>query len=78
VDGVGLFLLLIFFGTLALLSSGGRSRADLIARRHSDARVEATLYRTIRTDATGMLMCRRCGAESPEQSGSCRRCGATL
>lgn len=77
-DGVGLFLLLVFFGMLALLNSGGRSRADLIGRRQSDARIEASLHRTVRTDATGMLRCRRCGADGPEQAGTCRRCGATL
>ncbi len=78
VDGVGLLLLILFFGMVALLSGSGRSRQDLLLRHHSDARVNASLYRTTRTDATGMLMCRRCGVESAEQAGSCPRCGASL
>lgn len=77
-DGVGLLLLILFFGMVALISGTGRSRQDLILRRQSDARVNASLHRTTRTDATGMLMCRRCGTESPEQAGSCPRCGASL
>ncbi len=77
-DGVGIVLLILFFGMVALLSGTGRSRQDAITRRQSDAKVNASLYRTIRTDATSMVMCRRCGAESPEQVGSCPRCGASL
>ncbi len=78
VDGVALVLLILFFGMVAVLSGTGRSRRDMILRRQSDARVNSSLYRTIRTDATGMLTCRRCGAEGPEQAGSCPRCGASL
>ena len=77
-DGVGLLLLILFFAMVALLSGSGRSRQEMLMRRQSDARVNDSLYRTIRTDATGMLTCRRCGAESPEQSGTCPRCGAAL
>ncbi len=76
-DGVSLLLLIVFFGMLAVISGTGRSRRDSL-QRQSDARVNASLYKTTHTDATGMLMCRRCGAESPERAGTCPRCGASL
>ncbi len=34
--------------------------------------------RTIHTDATGMLLCRSCGASASERAGCCPRCGAML
>lgn len=77
-DGVGLLLLLVFFGMIAILSAPARSRQDMILRRQSDARIHDSLYKTVHTDATGMLVCRRCGAESAERAGACPRCGATL
>ncbi len=77
-DGVGLLLLLLFFALIAVLSGTGRSRRDAILRRQSDAHLNESLYRSVRTDATGMLTCRRCGTESSEQAGSCPRCGASL
>ena len=76
-DGVGLLVLLLVFGSLALFGGTGRARHDLL-RRQGDARIDAALYHTRQTDATGMLMCRRCGTESPERAGACPRCGAAL
>lgn len=76
-DGVGLLILLLVFASLALFSGSSRARQDFL-RRQGDARIEATLYRSTRTDATGMLMCRRCGTESAERAGACPRCGASL
>ena len=32
----------------------------------------------LQTDATGVLMCRRCGASASERSGRCPSCGAGL
>jgi ribosomal protein L40E len=77
VDGVGLFVLLLVFGTLALFTGTGRARNELL-RRQGEARIDAALYRTTQTDATGMVVCRRCGAEGSERAGTCRRCGASL
>jgi uncharacterized paraquat-inducible protein A len=78
VDGAGILLLIVFFAMIAVLSGTGRSRQDLLLRKQSDSRVNDSIYKSIRTDATGMLICRRCGAESPEHTGSCPRCGASL
>ena len=76
-DGVGLFLLLLVFGSLALFTGTSRARSEFL-RRQGDAGIDAALYRTTPTDATGVLMCRRCGAEGSERAGVCRRCGAAL
>ena len=77
-DGVTIFLLVLFVVTLAVLSAGGRSRRDYLLRRQNDTRIEAQLHRTTTTDATGMLVCRRCGTESHERARACPRCGAPL
>ena len=66
------------FAGLALLAGGGRSRRDKFLRRQTDPRFDADVYRTTRTDATGVLTCRRCGAEGSERAGACPRCGAAL
>ena len=76
-DGVGLFVLLLVFGSLALFGGTGRARNELL-RRQGDARIDADLYRATQTDATGVVLCRRCGTEGSERSGTCRRCGAAL
>ena len=76
-DGVGILVLLIVFGSLALFAGSGRARNELL-RRQGEEGIEAALNRTTRTDATGVVMCRRCGAEGPERVGACPRCGASL
>ena len=76
-DGVGLLVLLIVFGSLAVFAGSGRARNDLL-RRQGDSRIDAALHRTAPTDATGMVLCRRCGAEGSERAGRCARCGAAL
>jgi ribosomal protein L40E len=77
VDGVGVFVLLLVFGALALFTGTGRARNEIL-RRQGEAHVDAALYRTSQTDVTGIVMCRRCGAEGSERAGACRRCGAAL
>lgn len=77
-DGVTLLLLLVFFGMVAVLSGPGRSRRDAIMRGQHDARIRDALYRSTHTDVTGMVVCRRCGADAHERGGACARCGAPL
>ena len=72
------FLLLAGIAVLALLIGGGRSRDDLRARRRWDAAFDHESRKLSRTDATGMLMCRSCGASASESAGRCPSCGATL
>ncbi len=76
-DGAGIAILLVIFGSLFVLARGG-SRRDEILRRGHESRIDRELHRTTSTDVTGVLRCRRCGAEGSEGAGVCARCGATL
>ena len=72
------FLLLAGIAVLWLLAGGGRSRDDLRARRRWDAAFDHESRKVSRTDATGMLLCRSCGASASERAGRCPSCGAVL
>lgn len=77
-DGLTFVLLLVFGALLYALAGGGRRRRDdLLGKRHGD-RIDRELYRTTHTDVTGVLRCRRCGADGAERAGVCPRCGAPL
>jgi hypothetical protein len=78
VDGAAIVLLIVAFGGLALVAGGGRARREDFLTRRTRARIDDQLYRTTTTDATGMVVCRRCGTEGSERAGTCRRCGAGL
>lgn len=65
---------LVGFG---LLAGAGRPRDDRIRRRWESA-FHAETHRQIDTDATGVLMCRRCGTSASERAGRCPSCGAVL
>jgi hypothetical protein len=71
-------LLLAAVAILGLLVGGGRSRDDIRARRRWDAAFDYESRRMSRTDATGMLMCRSCGANASERAGRCPKCGSVL
>jgi len=77
-DVVWFGLLVVGVAVLGMLAGGGRSREDIRARRPSDAAFEHESRRTSHTDATGMLLCRSCGASAPERAGRCPGCGALL
>jgi hypothetical protein len=71
-------LLLAGVAILGLITSGGRSRDDIRARRRWGQAFDSESRRMSRTDATGMLMCRSCGASASERAGRCPSCGSTL
>ncbi len=71
-------LLLAGVAILGLLVGGGRSRDDIRARRRPDAAFDHESRKLSRTDATGILMCRSCGASASERAGRCPHCGASL
>ncbi len=77
-DVVWFGLLVVGVAVLGMLAGGGRSREDIRARRRWDAAFEHESRRTSHTDATGMLLCRSCGASAPERAGRCPGCGALL
>ncbi|HUQ42077.1 MAG TPA: hypothetical protein VM052_06225 [Candidatus Limnocylindrales bacterium] len=71
-------LLLIGIAAIGVLAGRGGSREDLRARRRWDAAFDYESRKTSRTDATGMLLCRSCGASASERAGRCPSCGAVL
>ena len=76
-DALPFALLIVVVAVLAMAVGTGR-RDDLRARRRWDASFESDIRRTINTDATGVLMCRACGASASERAGRCPSCGAIL
>lgn len=71
---------LLFLGIflLARALGGGPSRADLRSRRRWEEVLDHEIHRSSRTDATGMVLCRSCGASASESAGRCPSCGAGL
>jgi len=75
--------LLVFFVVVGLIGFGllagaGRPRDEIRNRRRWESTFYAESHREVDTDATGVLMCRRCGASASERAGRCPSCGATL
>ena len=71
-------LLLIGIVALGMLATRGGKREDLRARRRWDAGFDQSSRRMSRTDATGVVLCRSCGASASERAGRCPSCGASL
>lgn len=76
-DLVSLLLFVAIAVAGVALGRGGR-RDDLRARRRWDAAFDQESRRITQTDATGMLVCRSCGASASERAGRCPACGAGL
>ncbi|MGH2498976.1 MAG: hypothetical protein ACRDF0_02610 [Candidatus Limnocylindria bacterium] len=73
---IGFVMLLVMIGLLSTLTGG--LREDPRMRRRWDARFDHESRQVRHTDATGVLMCRSCGASGSERAGRCPRCGAGL
>ena len=74
----GIVILILLVAGFSLLSGGGRSASELRMRRRWEANFESEIRQVRPTDATGVLMCRRCGASGSERAGRCPSCGAVL
>jgi rubrerythrin len=74
----GILILVLLIAGFSLLSGGGRSASELRMRRRWEANFESEIRQVRPTDATGVLMCRRCGASGSERAGRCPSCGAVL
>ena len=74
----GIVILVLLIAGFSVLSGGGRSASDLRMRRRWEANFESEIRQIRPTDATGVLLCRRCGASASERAGRCPSCGAVL
>lgn len=74
----GIVILVLLVAGFSVLSGGGRSASELRMRRRWESNFESEMRQIRPTDATGVLMCRRCGASASERAGRCPSCGAVL
>ena len=74
----GIIILVLLVAGFSLLSGGGRSASDVRMRRRWESSFDAEIRQIRPSDATGVLMCRRCGASASERAGRCPSCGAVL
>jgi rubrerythrin len=74
----GIVILVLLIAGFSVLSGGGRSASELRMRRRWEANFESEIRQVRPSDATGVLMCRRCGASASERAGRCPSCGAVL
>ncbi|HEX9265957.1 MAG TPA: hypothetical protein VF965_00585 [Candidatus Limnocylindria bacterium] len=66
---------LVGFG---LVARAGRPRDEMRNHRRWESAFYAESHKEVHTDATGVLMCRQCGASASERAGRCPSCGASL
>lgn len=76
-DVLWLVIGLVMLALIGLLV-GGAARDDPRMRRRWDRRFDLESRELRHTDATGVLMCRACGASGSEKAGRCPSCGAVL
>jgi rubrerythrin len=74
---------MVFFILVGLVGCGlgggaGPPRDELRSRRRWESTFYAESHREVHTDATGVLLCRQCGASGSERAGRCPSCGASL
>jgi rubrerythrin len=74
----GIVILVLLIAGFTVLSGGSRSASELRMRRRWESNFESEIRQIRPTDATGVLMCRRCGASASERAGRCPSCGAVL
>lgn len=74
---VPLLIGLAMLAALAMLA-GSMGRDDPRTRARWDTRFDREARQLRRTDATGVLTCRRCGSSGSERSGVCPKCRAML
>jgi ribosomal protein L40E len=77
-DLVMLFLIAAGMVGFGLIAGAARPRDELRNRRRWESAFYTESHREVHTDATGVLMCRRCGASASERAGRCPSCGAGL
>jgi rubrerythrin len=78
VDPFTFVFLVVGIVGFGLLVGAASSREEARSRRSWESGFHAESHKQIQTDATGVLMCRRCGASASERAGRCPSCGAVL
>jgi ribosomal protein L40E len=75
-----LMFIFIVVGLLGfgLVAGAGRPRDEMRNHRRWESAFYAEAHKEVQTDATGVLMCRQCGASASERAGRCPSCGASL
>jgi rubrerythrin len=75
-------LVLLFIAAVmvafGLLAGATRPREEMRSRGRWESAFYAEAHKEVHTDATGVVMCRRCGASASERDGRCPSCGAGL
>jgi ribosomal protein L40E len=77
-DPLLVFFILVGLMGFGLVAGAGRPRDEMRNRRRWESTFYAESHREVQTDATGVLMCRQCGASASERAGRCPSCGAGL
>ena len=77
-DPLLVFLIVVGVLGFGLLAGAGRPRDEMRNRRRWESAFYAESHKEVHTDATGVLMCRKCGASASERAGRCPSCGAGL
>ena len=77
-DLLWLALIVVGLGAFGMLAGSGRSRDEARMRGRWESAFYADAHKQVRTDATGMLLCRACGTSASERAGRCPSCGAML
>lgn len=77
-DLVMFFFIVVGMVAFGLLAGAARQRDEMPHRRRWESAFYAESHKEVHTDATGVLMCRRCGAPGSERAGRCPSCGAGL
>ena len=77
-DPIVLILIVVGLLGFGLVAGAARPRDEMRNHRRWESAFYAETHREVHTDATGMLMCRQCGASASERAGRCPSCGASL
>ena len=77
-DPLLVFFILVGLIGFGLVAGAGRPRDEMRNRHRWESTFYAESHREVRTDATGVLMCRQCGASASERAGRCPSCSASL
>ena len=77
-DPLVLVFIVVCLVAFGLVAAPARTRDELRNGRRWESAFYSDSHQEVHTDATGVLMCRQCGASGSERLGRCPSCGAIL